>query len=395
MKKFYSLRVLILCFLLAVFYPDAKAQCVDGNAPTSRILDTTIYFQTGVTSTNVKFPQFDPETGMLSCVKLITTMMGVVDTVSMQNLSSSSQWAKFNYVRSDKMTGPGLTTPLENNFSKQYGSYGVSAFDGNFHSGADFISIPRDTVLKKTSSRTLTDSTEISQFYGKDSVSYQYNINVSTLASISGGSSSNLVLTSAMVNFKFEYCACNKVALPVGLKNFTVRKSGSQSANLMWEGENDDYLYAYDVQISRDGKRFTTVSTIDRKYTAVPIYQYSFAAAGSESGKFYFRVRQRWQNGYVRVTPVKTVELSNPAFDNVNLYPNPSTGSAGIKFVNSKGGKMLVQVTTAAGQPVFSKELQVLATDYKSIGTLPTGMYWVKITDMALKVSCVKQLIVQ
>jgi hypothetical protein len=395
MKKIYSRSVLIFCLLQAVFYMGAKAQCVDGNPPTSKILDTTIYFETGVTSTNVKFPQFDPETGMLSCVKLTTTMMGIIDTVAMQNLSNSSQWAKFNYVRSDKMTGPGLTTPLENTFSKQYGSYAVTGFDGNFHSGTDVISIPRDTVLKKSSSRTLTDSTDILHFYGKDSVTYNYNINVSTLASISGGSSSNLVLTSAMVNFKFEYCACAKVALPVGLKNFTVNKSGSQSVNLMWEGENDEYMYSYDIEISRDGKRFTTVATVDRKYTPVPAYQYSFVATSNESGKYYFRVRQRWQNGYVRFTAVKPVEFSNPVFDNVSLYPNPSTGSAGIKFINSKGGRMLVQVTTAAGQSLFSKELQVATNDYKAIGTLPVGMYWVKITDMASKATCVKQLIVQ
>lgn len=395
MKKFYTFSLLLFCLLQALIHQSANAQCVDGSAPTPVLLDTTIFFQTGVTATDVKFPQFDPETGMLRCVRLTTTMVGVVDTVAMQNLSSSTQWAKFNYVRSDQMKGPGLRTPLANDFSKQYGAYQVGPFDGNMFAGPDFIAIPRDTVLRKTVVRTLTDSTEISEFYGKDSVNYNYKIDVATLASISGGSSINLVLTSALVNFKFEYCACAKVALPVGLKNFTVAKTGSQSATLSWEGENDEYQYVYDIEISRDGKRFTKVATVDRKYTAAPAYQYSFVANGNESGKHYFRVRQRWQSGYVRFTPVKPVELSNPVFDNVSLYPNPSTSAAGIKFVNSKGGRMLVQVTNAAGQPLFSKELQVAATDYKTLGTLPAGMYWVKITDMASKASCVKQLIVQ
>jgi hypothetical protein len=128
---------------------------------------------------------------------------------------------------------------------------------------------------------------------------------------------------------------------------------------------------------------------------ASPAYHYSFTTANNEYGKYYFRVRQRWQNGYVRYTPVKAVDFINPLFANISLYPNPSTGGAGIKFVNGKAGKVVVQVTGAGGQQVSSKEMQVAETDYKMIGTLPKGIYWVKITDVASKAFCVKQLVVQ
>lgn len=395
MKNFYSFLLLLFGLLMAADYTPASAQCVDGSAPTPVIMDTTIFFEPGVTSTKVKFPQFNPEDGMLRCVKLTTTMTGIIDTVSMQNLSNTTQWAKFNYVRDDQMKGPGLNTPLANGFNRQYGPYMVTKFDGNFHSGTDHASIPRDTVLKKTVVRTLTDSTEISQFYGRDSVNYDYNISVSTLASISGGSSSNLVLTSAMVNFKFEYCTCAKVALPIGLKNFAVNKTSAQTASLYWEGENDGYSYVYDVEVSRDGKNFSKLATVNRKYTANPSYLFSFQLKNNEYGKWYYRVRQHWQNGYVRYTAIRQVEFVNPLFATTTLFPNPSSGSAGIKFVNIKAGKMLVQVTNAAGLPVLQKEMQVAETDYKTIGTLPAGTYWVRITDAATKTSCVRQLLVQ
>jgi hypothetical protein len=332
---------------------------------------------------------------MLRCVKLTTTMVGVVETVTLQNLSSSPQAARFNYIRSDEMKGPGLHTPLSNDFSKQYGPYTLSRFDGNLYSGTDFVSLPTDTVLQETVVRTLNDSVEISQFYGKDSVNYNYKIDVSTIASISGGSSSNMVLTSALVNFKFEYCACAKVTLPVGLNNFAVSKTGAQAARLYWDGQNDEYQYAYDVEISRDGRLFSKIATVDRKYTASPAYLYSYIPKQNESGTYYFRVRQRWANGYVRFSPVKAVEFTNPVFASVSLYPNPSNGHAGIKFVNGKAGRVLVQVTGASGQPVLSKEMQVAETDYKSIGSLPAGMYFIKITDVATKAFCVKQLMVR
>lgn len=395
MKKFYTPALMFLLCLQAGLYTKTNAQCVDGSAPKPVILDTTIYFEPGVSTTQVKFPQFDPENGMLRCVKLTTTMTGIIDTVAMQNLSTSTQTAKFDYKRNDQMKGPGLRTPLGNDFSKQYGPYQVTKFDGNFHSGTDVAAIPHDTVLRKTVVRTLTDSTEISQFYGKDSVTYDYNISVSTIAAITGGSSSNMVLTSANVNFKFEYCTCGKVTLPVGLKNFTATKTAAQNVNLSWEGENDEYSYEYDVEVSRDGKNFLKVATVNRKYVPNPKYLYSFTLKGNEYGKYYYRVRQHWQNGYVRYTAIKSVDMANPLFATTTLYPNPANGMAGIKFVNVKGGKMLVQVTNAGGQPVMQKELQVAETDYKVLGSLPAGTYWVKITDIASTTTAVKQLIVQ
>lgn len=395
MKKIYTLSFAFISFIQVLFCASSFAQCADGNTPTPVVLDTTIYFETGVTSTQVKFPQFDPENGMLRCVKLTVTMTGVVDTVAMQNLSSNAQLAKFNYIRDDQMDGPGLTTPLSNSYSKTYGPYTVSRYDGNFTSGTDYAAIPRDTVLQKTVVRSLTDSTEISEFYGHDSVLYNYDINVNTLANMSGGSSMNMVLTSAFVRLKFEYCKCAKVTLPIGLKNFTVNKTSSGTATLRWEGENDEYAYNYDIEMSRDGKHFSKIATVDRKYTANPSFVFSYQMNGNNYGRYYFRVRQHWLNGYVRFTLVKTVEFNNAIFESTTLYPNPSTGAAGIKFVNAKGGKMLVQISNAHGQPVATKEINVAATDYQLLPTLPSGVYWVKITDVATKTFCVKQLLVQ
>lgn len=394
MKKIYT-RFFILFFLLQfAVCATSFAQCADGNSPTPVVLDTTIYFETGVTSTQVKFPQFDPENGMLRCVKLTATMTGVVDTVAMQNLSANTQSAKFNYVRDDEMDGPGLRSPLSNSYSKTYGPYTVTRYDGNFTAGTDYAAIPRDTVLKKTVVRSLTDSTEISEFYGHDSVSYTYNIDVNTIANMSGGSSMNMVLTSAFVHLKFEYCKCAKVTLPIGLKNFSITKTAAGAATLRWEGENDEYAYSYDIEMSRDGKHFSKIATVDRKYTANPAFVFSYQMNGNNYGRYYFRVRQHWLNGYVRFTGVKTVEFNNSIFETTSLYPNPSTGTAGIKFVNVKAGKMLVQISNAHGQPVATKELTVASTDYQLLPALPSGVYWVKITDVASKVFCVKQLLV-
>lgn len=394
MTNFY-IRCFLLLFLgQAIFSARSFGQCADGSMANPVFSDTTIAFETGVTSTTVKFPQFDPEQGMVTCVKLTVTMIGVIDSVAMQNKSAGNTTANFYYLRNDKMTGPGLTSDLANNTNIQYGPYGLTPYDGNLTSGTDYVTIVNDTALKATMTRTLNDSAEISQFYGHDSVTYNYDIFVMTSASI-GGTASSSVATSALVNFRFEYCKCPKVVLPIGLKNFLVSKTSAKGADLQWEGQNDEYVYNYDVEVSRDGVHFTKLATLDRKYSTNPAFRYAFELSNNDYGRYYFRVRQHWLNGYIRYTSVKSVEFNNPIFEMTTLYPNPSTGSSGIKFVNTKAGKMLVQVSNAHGQPVLSKELTVSSTDYQLLPTLPSGMYWVKITDVASKSYCVKQLLVQ
>ena len=198
MKKLYLISSITFIALL-LWAQTGYSQCQNNTPGGTTAYDTTMKFPTGATNMQVKFPKFNAQSGMVTCVKLIVTVVGIVDTVAMQNYSGSPQTADFYYNRSDFMSGPGLTPSLSNSFNGHYGPYGLTAYDGIPNAGSDFHSISRDTVLRQSMTRTLTDSTEISQFYGPaaDSVSYNYNINVSTSAAITGGSSSTLVLTSA------------------------------------------------------------------------------------------------------------------------------------------------------------------------------------------------------
>lgn len=396
MVKLYS-HLKYFCFSILLLYgQNVNAQCAGGSPSGNTAYDTTIRFPTGATNMQVKFPKFDPQTAMLSCVRLIVTIVGVVDSVAMQNYSGSSQTANFSYNRSDFMSGPGLTPSLSNSFNGNYGPYTLAAFDGSPSSGPDFYSKSRDTVLKTVMARTLTDSTEISQFYGSDSVVYNYNINVSTSAAISGGSSSSMVLTSALVNFRFEYCTCPLHALPVGIKNFTATKTGTQSADLRWDAEADDDHYFYDVEVSRDGRKFTKAGTVQKNEAGGHAsYRFNHAMQGAEFGRVYFRVKQRWLNGYYRYSEIRSVEYTNPLFSTASIYPNPSNGNIGIKFVAGKAGNYQVQVTNAGGQMVANKELKMAETDYKPVAMLQKGTYYVKLTDLSNRSSCIYQILVQ
>jgi hypothetical protein len=397
MKKLYKNTLIQALFMVLMLYAKTGySQCPDGHAAGTTAYDTTIRFAPGVTTTQIKFPKFDPQAAMLSCVKLIVTITGIVDTVAMQNYSGSPQTADFYYDRNDLMSGPGLTPNLSNSFNGHYGPYNLSGYDGVANSGGDFQSIPRDTVLKKVMTRTLTDSLEISQFYGSDSVVYDYNINVTTSAAITGGSSSTLVLTSALVNFRFEYCTCPITSLPLGLRNFSVSRTAGSTAQLRWDAATDNDNYLYEVEVSRDGKHFSQEAVVNKKYNiSNPSYLHAYSTKNNQYGRYYFRIKQRWLNGYYRYTETKSVEFTNPLSSTISLYPNPSSGVVGIKFVSVKAGKFLVQISNAVGQIIITKEVLVAETDYKLITALKAGKYYVKIIDVATNASCVNQMVVQ
>ena len=100
-------------------------------------------------------------------------------------------------------------------------------------------------------------------------------------------------------------------------------------------------------------------------------------------------------DGFYKYSEVKAVDFANPLFATISLYPNPSSGQVGIKFVNVKAGRFLAQISNAAGQVVVIKDLTVAETDYKTVATLGAGMYYVKITDVATQAFCINQMIVK
>lgn len=141
--RFLSVTILLL-FLVSFCHP-GYGQCAGGGPGGQTAYDTTIATPEGVNTMQIKFPQFNPMTGMVTCVRLCVTITGIVDSVSVENNSTSSQTANVYYNRTDQITGPGLVSPLSNTINYHYGPYSLGATDGTSGSGPDFISIAHDT----------------------------------------------------------------------------------------------------------------------------------------------------------------------------------------------------------------------------------------------------------
>lgn len=397
MKAIYTaLRVLLPLIFTVMLSDKLSAQCPDGHPGGTTAFDTTIAFGTGITNTPVKFPQFDPSFGMVTCVRLCVTITGIIDTLAMENLSNSPQTASFSYVRTDEISGPGLSTPLSNSITQNYGPYNLAASDGVLNSGPDRVAFGKDTVLNDDICRTISDSATIAQFYGLDSVTYDYEINVSATATVTGGSSQVLVLTSALVNFRFEYCTCPPAVLPLNVKIFNVSKITDTRAELKWTGYDDPFAnYHYEPEVSRDSRNFTSISVVEKNTNSTEAYRVIYDVPNGEQGVYYFRIKQVYSNGYVRYSNIKQVNLQSSASTKFSVYPNPSNGLIGIKFDNSVQGKFNIQIFNPQGQLVVQKDIVAAGESPVQVANLPTGVYWLRLTDKQTQTISVAQILIK
>jgi hypothetical protein len=181
MKKLYNcfLKIIFLLFMVAIFHR-GYSQCPNGQPSGSTAYDTTIKFGAGIVATQFKFPKFDPNTGMVTCVNLCVTIKGIIDSVALENFSSAPQTGSYSYSRRDTVSGPGIGSFLSSGTNDlNFGPYPLDAFDGVLGSGPDFYSAGSDTVLTKVLCVNISDSTTIADFYGTDSVTYNYHITAS------------------------------------------------------------------------------------------------------------------------------------------------------------------------------------------------------------------------
>jgi hypothetical protein len=394
MKHVY-LKLIIISAVLIIFSSTVcYAQCPWGFVASGVAYDTTVTTGSGNYSTQFKFPKFDPQNGMVVCVKLCVTITGRVSMYLENNVTAPTTY-NISYYRNDTLSGPALSSPLTSYVFAGYGPYDLAASDGVPFSGPDFMSIGPDTILQAVSMcRTITDTADLSQFYGLDSVTYNYSINANAIVTGSGDYLFS-VATTGIVNYRLEYCYCPAWILPVNVHQFDLNKKANDKVELRWTGSDDGSTnYHYEIEVSNDGHNFSSVGSVQKNSTT-DNYDYLYAVGAGNRGVYFFRIKQIWTNGYTRFSEVKSMALEKSTLPGYTIYPNPSSGIVGIKFDNILSGKILVLISNAQGQTVTRKEIEVSGPSYRQIATLPRGVYWLKMTDVTSHLSCVNQLFIK
>lgn len=400
MKHLYSrvYKILMLFVLVLLLTKRGYSQCPHGYVPDVTAFDTTISFSNGTHNSTIKFPAFDPEVGMVTCVKLTMRVVSTLNWFRVENEDGTTNTAEVKFTRDDEITGPGLSSPLDNHEVNSFGPYTLAPSDGVTQSGPDYKQVGPLTIFDKTKTVTITDAGTIMQFYGNvgDSITYNYSA-LGVTQNNTTGNYSNSLNASGFVHYRLEFCYCPAAILPLNVRAFNVNKLTAAKVELKWTGFDDpDQNYYYVAEVSRNAYGFSPIGTLQKNEEGLGNpYSLNYEATNGETGDFYFRIKQVYSNGYVRYSNIQHIKLESSDSPKFYIYPNPSNGIVGIKFDNSLSGQFDILIYNTQGQMIVKKDFVANGSSYLEIARLNPGVYWLKLTNKKSQTSSVNQLLIK
>jgi hypothetical protein len=399
MKYFFTLGKLLFfilsSFMMILYGNKVNAQCAWGFPAKTISWDTTMLTNSGSYNTIFNVPKHDGQLGMLIQAKMTVEITGRTE-MFLENKLNVTTGYDIGYNRRDTLKGPSLIPPLRKTTNKTYGTFNLDPADAGLFSGPDFVHVGPDVVLSSsTLQTTISNPALLDTFYGLGHLQYQYIIDAD--AKPTGSSDYRFdVSTSGEVVIRIEYTYCEGLILPINVFGFGTKKINNKNVNLNWKAPGDAENYYYVAEVSTDGENFHPAGIIPKNNgSGIQHYNFNYALQKGEGGKMYFRVRQKFANGYVQFTDIKTEAFESAVILRFNLYPNPSSGIVGIKFDNYVNGKYQIQIINAKGQAVANQTINLTGGSYQQKSVLSKGMYWVRLTDLESNVSHVNQLIIK
>jgi len=163
-------------------------------------------------------------------------------------------------------------------------------------------------------------------------------------------------------------------ALPVEWLNFTARATG-KNARLNWEVNQDDTHAGFFVERSSDGEanwlELGWVPSNEQRSTTAS-YNFTDENIGL-SQTYYYRLRQRDQNGEESLSEVRTVSF--PLSTGVAVWPNPTGGLLEVRNGISIGN---FQLFNALGQRVLTGKLAEGNTSL-DLSLFVAGVYFLRV----------------
>jgi hypothetical protein len=329
----HGLILIIICFDSIFLTPIRSAAQSCSGTLQSITYDTVVTSNTGNTGFTYKVPQFPVSTFTLYAVTMrsvVTVSLGV----TIQNNSGATANAKVQVFRNDDITSPALPGSGDFNNTVFLGSAysDPSMANGAIQSFGPSNVITNNSIIVDSLATGLGDLTQ-ANWVGSGKVAFAY-----TPESALNTSPSNIRINSSAISdkisFSVTYYFCNPGTLATDFLTFTATRQNNQSIALNWIVANETPGRTYDVQLSKDGKTFTNISSQPSDpVNSDASYSYIYTIAPADKGKLYFRIIQENPNASPGYSEIRIIDLDAGGAPAVfSIYPNPPGDFINLTF---------------------------------------------------------------
>ena len=393
MKNYlHTLPYFLLLLILAYIPPKTYAQCTcAGGDPATPLTYYVPLDTTDAPSSTISFPKFNPSLGVLACVRFRDTL-SLISTSDVINTASVPVTYRFLLSVTNDITGPGIS--VNESATRNYGPT-LLAQAGD---PADRTVYGPDTLFKQSSH--LNSSGSVASYLGSSgNVNFVYTVNGGLISTQGGINYTYQIVSKYWGGFSLTYYWCPSLTLATNIRNFSAFKK-DKSILLKWISDNNTSGTSYQIEYSVDGNRFVTVgkSDPDNFSGGATQHEFQYAPGNSTSGKIYFRIKQIDAQGKITYSPVRTVNLNESAAAEFVIYPNPIDRKVSMQFDKTLNGSYVIEVTNLSGQTMYNRNIKLAnATNiqFEMSNPPPSGMYYLRITEIKTKLSYSKKLVIR
>lgn len=172
-----------------------------------------------------------------------------------------------------------------------------------------------------------------------------------------------------------------QVALAVKLSSFTAVASDCNTL-LKWTSQQETDNKDYQVEVSKDGRIYSTVGVVRGAGTSGASLSYSFTDKKPFDGYSFYRLKMIASNGHVEYSNVVTVN-NKCKEKSVRIYPNPLVENQqfGV-YISGYTGTLKGELMSMAGQLIQTFKLHN-ETNTLAIQGVTQGSYILRVTEIS------------
>ncbi|MBS1738624.1 MAG: T9SS type A sorting domain-containing protein [Bacteroidetes bacterium] len=166
-------------------------------------------------------------------------------------------------------------------------------------------------------------------------------------------------------------------ALPVSQFDLNLVKKDNQLV-LHWQTKGELNSKGFEVQKSKDGVSFETISFVNSTSINGAEASYQYADNAPYNGKNYYRLKQVDQDQNYKFSPVRFIDFSTAGY--VKVFPNPVEEILNIN-TNINFERATLNITDMKGQVILKTNISGSGTITVPLNKFVPGMYVARISD--------------